>query len=131
MFSNFALAHIPTLFVATATTFGGMIPFFNAYSAIAGLGLPKRIAISKEAQTMMIFGSARTTAIGMILFAFYFQNKFAEVDTVMVVLGSYVGAADGYVCWKEGVLGKAVFRTVSGAVIAGWGWFGMTAGSWS
>lgn len=40
-----------------------------------------------------------------------------------------VGLADGYVCWQEGVPGRAVFRLASGLVIAAWGWFGMTAGS--
>lgn len=61
------------------------------------------------------------------MFAFYFAGKFDEVDTVMVIMGSYVGAVDAYVCWREGVGGKAVFRGLSGAAIAAWGWWGMTA----
>jgi hypothetical protein len=127
MFSHFTWTHIPTLFVATATTFGGLVPFFNAKYAIEEFGLPKRIATSKEAQSVMILSSARITALGACMLTFYFANKFAEVDTIMVVMGAYVGLVDGYVCWKEGVLNKAIFRTLSGAAIAAWGWFGMTA----
>lgn len=128
MFENFTWYHAPTLFVATATTFGGLMPFFNARAAIEEFGLPKRIAASSEAQSVMILSSARITALGACMFAFYGAGKFAEVDTVMVVMGAYVGAVDAYVCWREGVPGKAVFRGLSGAVIAAWGWCGMTAG---
>jgi hypothetical protein len=41
---------------------------------------------------------------------------------------AYVGIADGYVCWKEGVPGKAIFRMASTFFFAGWGAFGMTKG---
>ena len=101
--------------------------FFNAEYAILEFGLPERIAISKAAQSIMIISSARTTAIGLSLFTFYFQEKLAAVDTILAILG-YVGLVDGYVCWLEDVPSKAVLRTVSGALIAAWGWFGMTAG---
>ncbi|KAF2874768.1 hypothetical protein BDV95DRAFT_486310 [Massariosphaeria phaeospora] len=129
MFDQFTWTHIPALFVATATTFGGLLPFFSAKRAIEGFGLPKRFAVSKEAQPIMVFCSARITTIGAIMFAFYFQDKFAEVDTVMLVLGAYVGGVDGYVCWREGARKKGVERALSGAAIAAWGWFGMTAGA--
>ncbi|KAF2645169.1 hypothetical protein P280DRAFT_444626 [Massarina eburnea CBS 473.64] len=129
MFENFTLAHIPTLFVATATTFGGLMPFFNAEAAIEELGLPKCIAASKDAQSAMILSSARVTALGACMFPFYFTGKFSQVDTFMVIMGAYVGAVDAYVCWKEGVPGKAVFRRASGAAIAAWGCFGMTGGA--
>lgn len=118
--------HIPALFVASALTFGGMWPYFDATSAIQDFGLPKRIANSKEARGVFLVSASRTTVIGAIMFAFYFQDKLADVDTVMVILGSYVGAADGYVCWREGVPDKAVFRSLSGLAIAVWGWYGMT-----
>jgi hypothetical protein len=61
------------------------------------------------------------------MFTFYFQNKLTEMDTIMIIMGAYVGAVDGYVCWREGVPNKAIFRAASGAAIAAWGWFGMTA----
>ena len=128
MLANFALRHIPSLLVATATTFGGLMPFFNAEYAILEFGLPQRIAISKPAQSIMIVSSARIAAIGLALFTFYWQEKLAAVDTIMAILG-YVGLVDGYVCWREGVPNKAVFRALSGALITAWGWFGMTAGT--
>ena len=128
MSENFSLRHIPTLFVATTTTFGGLIPFYNAEYAIKELGLPKRIAVSREAHPVMILSSARITALGALMFVFYFQGKLAEVDIIMLVMGAYLGPVDGYVCWREGVPDKAVFRFVSGLLIAAWGWFGMTAG---
>lgn len=102
------------------------MPFWNAAYAIEEFGLPKRIAVSKEAQAIMITASGRTTALGLALFTFYSQNKLREVDTIMFILG-YLGLVDGYVCWREGVPGKAVFRTVSGLLIAAWGWFSMTS----
>jgi hypothetical protein len=49
MFNNFAFRHVPPLFVATALTFGGLMPFFDAEAAILEFGLPKQIAISKPA----------------------------------------------------------------------------------
>ncbi|KAB8073003.1 hypothetical protein BDV29DRAFT_158025 [Aspergillus leporis] len=127
MLDHFTFRHSLPLSVATTTTFGGLIPFFDAEYAIRAFGLPQRVAISKPAQSVMITGTARTTAIGLALFTFYSQAKLEEVDTILIILG-YVGLADGYVCWREGVPDKAVFRTVSGLVIAACGWFGMTAG---
>jgi hypothetical protein len=127
-FTNFTLFHIPPLLIAAALTFGGLMPFFNAEAAILEFGLPRRIAISKPAQSIMIVSSARISAIGMALFMFYFQEKLEAVDTILLILG-YVGLVDGYVSWCEGVPGKAVFRTTSGLLIAAWGYFGMTAGN--
>ncbi|CAG8981796.1 hypothetical protein HYALB_00004739 [Hymenoscyphus albidus] len=128
MSSQFALGHIPALFVATATTFGGLMPFFNAEHAILEFGLPQRIASSKPAQSVMILSSARISTLGLTLFVFYFQEKLAAVDTIMLLLG-YVGLVDGYVCWLEGVPKKAMFRLASGLLIAGCGWFGLTEGA--
>lgn len=123
---NFGLLHVPPLLVATALTFGGLIPFFNAEYAILEFGLPSRVAISKPAQSIMIVSSARITAIGLALFTFYFRGQFEAVDIILFILG-YVGLVDGYVCWLENVPRKALFRTLSGVAIATWGWFGLTA----
>ncbi|KAF1845536.1 uncharacterized protein K460DRAFT_366403 [Cucurbitaria berberidis CBS 394.84] len=122
-----AVNHIPTLFVAAALTFGGMVPIFNAEYAIREMGIPQRIAKSKEAQTIMILGMGRTTTIGLALWTFYLQGKLEVVDTLMFLLGAYIGAIDAYVCWKEGVPGTAWFRGLSGLAIAAYGWFRMTA----
>ena len=121
-----ALAHIPFLFVASALTFGGLMPFFNAEYSILEFGLPPRVATSKPAQSIMIVSSARITAIGLALFTFFFRGQLEVVDTILVTL-AYVGLVDGYVCWLEGVPRQAIFRTLSGILIAAWGWFGMTA----
>jgi hypothetical protein len=75
----------------------------------------------------MILCSGRTTAIGLILWTFYLQGELVEFDTVLIILGAYVGLVDGYVCAKEGVPGKAVFRAGSGLVIVTWGLFGLTS----
>ncbi|CAO2656024.1 Nn.00g048270.m01.CDS01 [Neocucurbitaria sp. VM-36] len=122
----FTLNHVPSLFVATALTFGGMIPIFNAEYAIREMGIPQRIAKSKEAQTIMIPGMGRTTTIGLALWTFYLQGKFEVVDTLMFLLGSYIGAIDAYVCPKESVPDKAGLRGLSGLAIATYGWLGMT-----
>jgi hypothetical protein len=118
MFENFTLSHVPALFIATALTFGGMVPIFNAKSAIREMGFPQRLYDSKEAQSIMTLGMGRTTVIGLALYTFYFQDKFVEVDALLSILGAYLGTIDAYVCVKEGVPGKAVFRGSSGAVIA-------------
>ncbi|KAL6887993.1 hypothetical protein GGI43DRAFT_229637 [Trichoderma evansii] len=128
MFEHFALRHIVPLFVASATTFGGLWPFWAPRDAMLEFGLPARIADSPTAQPVMVLSSARTTALGLLMFIFYQQGKFADVDTVMSVMGAYLGLADGYVCWKEGMPDKAVFRCVSGMVIAGCGMVGLTEG---
>ncbi|KKZ59885.1 hypothetical protein EMCG_05271 [[Emmonsia] crescens] len=75
----------------------------------------------------MVTQSARTTAIGFTLLTFYYQEKLAEFDTILIIL-AYLGFVDGYVCWREGMPGKAIFRTSMGLLIAAWGWFGMTGG---
>jgi hypothetical protein len=124
---SFTPSHLPTLFVATALTFGGMLPLYAPQAAIREMGFPARIHASKEAQTIMTLGMGRTTTIGLALWTFYLKGKLEEVDTLLVLLGAYVGAVDAWVCYKEGIPGKAWFRWLSGVVIAGWGWCGMTA----
>jgi hypothetical protein len=54
MSARFGLRHIPPLFAAATTTFGSVIPFFNAEYAIHEFGLPQRRAISKPAQAVNV-----------------------------------------------------------------------------
>lgn len=124
---SFAINHIPPLLVASALTFGGLIPYINAEYAILEFGLPPRVATSRPAQSVITVSSARITAIGLAMFAFSLQGHFEAVVTILVTLG-YVGLVDGYVCWKEEVPRKEVLRALSGLAIATWGWFGITAG---
>ncbi|KAF7508629.1 hypothetical protein GJ744_009021 [Endocarpon pusillum] len=107
MFTNLTLRQVPPFFVATALTFGELMPFFNAEYAILEFGLPERIAIFKAAQSIMIISSASITAIGVSIFTFCLQEKFAAVDTILAILG-YVGSVDGYVCGLEDVPSNAV-----------------------
>ncbi|KAF9526579.1 hypothetical protein CPB83DRAFT_724634, partial [Crepidotus variabilis] len=126
MFANFNPRHILPLFVATTTTFGGLISLFNAEHSILSFGLPKRIAVSQPAQSVMILSSARVTAIGLALYTLYFQDNLAAVDILLAISG-YIGLVDAYVCWKEGVRITAIVRLTMTTTIAVWGWFGMTA----
>jgi hypothetical protein len=121
------LPHILPLGIATLLTLGGFLPFHNAHSALLEFGFPPSTALSKPAQSVMVVCSARTTAIGASMFAFYFMGDLKAVDVMMMVLG-YVGAVDAYVCWREGMRDKAVVRGVAGGFIALWGVTGMTRG---
>ncbi|EPE28380.1 hypothetical protein GLAREA_09500 [Glarea lozoyensis ATCC 20868] len=127
MFHPFSILHIPPLLIATATTFGGLWPFINPHSALLEFGFPKATATSKPAQSVMVVCSARTTATGASIFAFYYMGDLKAVDVMLMVLG-YVGAVDAYVCYGEGMRDKAVLRGVAGGVIALWGVTGMTGG---
>lgn len=128
MSADFTPRHIPALCIATLETFGGVMSIFNAEKSISAFGLPPRIAVSKSAHPVMIVGTARTTAIGLALFTFYFSENFAAVDTVLSLM-SYVALVDALVLWKEGIPGKAAFRLAVGLAVGGWGWVGGTAGS--
>ena len=119
--------HVPTLLVASSMAFGGLIPLWDAAYAIRLFGLPAHVSTSAPAQSVMVVASARTSALGLALFTFYAQRKYREVDTVLVIL-SYLGLVDAYVCCVEGVRGKAAFRALSALAVAAWGWAGMTAG---
>jgi Domain of unknown function (DUF4267) len=122
------LRHIPGLFIASTQTFGGQASFFDPKWCINKYGLPDRIASSKAAQTMMIVSSARTSALGIAMFVFHYQQKYEVVDMLLIILGAYVGLVDGYVAWNEGIPKRGVFRFTAGLLIAAWGWFGMHAG---
>jgi hypothetical protein len=80
MFFNLVLWHIPPLLVATVTTFGGLIPFFNADAeyTILEFGLPQSIAVSKPAQSIVIVSPARITAIGLALFTFTSRESLRQ-----------------------------------------------------
>ena len=127
MFNQYRLSDIPPLLVATATTFGGLWPFWAPRDAMLEFGLPKRIADNPLTHSVMAISSARTSALGLLIFIFYSQGRFSEVDTVLCVMGFCLGAADGYICWKEAVPRRGLFRATMGLVIAGWGLAGWTS----
>jgi hypothetical protein len=127
MFENFELRHIPPLFIATTTTFGGMMPLWNPEKALLTFGFPPRIATSKTAHPVHTVGSSRISATGIAIWALYLSGHFEAVDIVLASL-AWIAVVDSYVCLQEGLPGKAIFRGVSAGVIAIWGMLGMTAG---
>jgi hypothetical protein len=127
MFEDFALRHIPPLLLATTTTVGGFMPLWDPEGAIRLFGLPQRIAISKTAHPLMILSSARISAIGIAIWMLYLRKNYEAVDVVLTSIG-WIGVIDGYVCWNEGVPGKAVMRSTSSLLAMLWGVFGMTSG---
>ncbi|KXH65714.1 hypothetical protein CSAL01_03224 [Colletotrichum salicis] len=101
------------LFVATTTTFGGLFALFNPAGSIKAFGLPHRIASSPIAHATFSLASARTSVIGLLIYTFYVRGDFGAIDTVLLTSGLYCGIVDGYVCYKEGEPGKALFRVLS------------------
>lgn len=128
MFEQFELRHIPALFTATVTTFGGMWSFLDARAAMLEFGLPDRIASTPAAAAVMHLNNARTSVFGMCMFTLYFRGDFAACDTILAILGAYAGVVDSYVVWKEGNPRKAAFRLVSSGLLSVVGLAGWTAG---
>ena len=71
--------------------------------------------------------TVRIQAIGIMMWIFYIKGEYEAIDTAMAVLGTWVTAVDVWVCIRENVKGKAVFRGIAGGVIGMWGLMGMTA----
>lgn len=128
MVPQFKLPHLFPLAVATVHAVGGLVwPLVDAKGSILQYGLPQHVAESPAAQSVFLSGSIRTSAFGALIWIFYLQGKLKEVDTVNLVVGIWLGFADSYVCWLEGVPGQAAFKATAGLLIAGWGAAGMTS----
>ncbi|KAI8722445.1 hypothetical protein NCS52_00388400 [Fusarium sp. LHS14.1] len=125
-FSSFSPWHIPPLFIASAFTLGGLLPFVNPARAIREFGLPEGIARSQPAHTCFAVYGSRVSIMGVSMWIFYLRGELKTLDTLMALL-FWAGVADGYLCWKEGVPGKALFRFFSGLVVGGWGFLGLTS----
>ncbi|KAH8767363.1 hypothetical protein F5883DRAFT_73387 [Diaporthe sp. PMI_573] len=128
MFEHFELRHVPTLFTATVMTLGGMWSYFDPRAAMLEFGLPDRIAATPAAAAVMHINNARTTVLGMSLYALYFRNHLATCDVILAILGAYAGLVDSYVVWKEGNPRKAAFRLGSSWLLSAVGLAGWTAG---
>ncbi|KAF0325773.1 hypothetical protein GQ607_006905 [Colletotrichum asianum] len=126
MSRSFKPAHLFPLFVAVAHTIGGIVPFFAKDAGIRSFGLPERFAESTIAQACFVFDGARFSVLGMLQLIMYLRGDYVVVDIIMALL-VYVGLVDGYVCWREGEMGSAVFRATSGVVIGTWGALGLTS----
>ncbi|KAK1689362.1 hypothetical protein BDP55DRAFT_628689 [Colletotrichum godetiae] len=119
--------HIFPLFVATTTTFGGLLALFNPAGSIKAFGLPQRIASSPTAHATFSLSSARTSVIGLLIYTFYARGDLRAIDTVLLTSGLYCGIVDGYVCYKEGETGKALFRVLSSWAVGLYGGLGITS----
>ncbi|KAH9232044.1 hypothetical protein K456DRAFT_54530 [Colletotrichum gloeosporioides 23] len=122
----FKLAHLFPLSVAVAHTIGGVVPFFAEDAGIRSFGLPERFAESSIAQACFILDGARLSVLGTVQLIMYLRGDYVAVDIILALL-VYVGLVDGYVCWREGEMGSAVFRAMSGVVIGTWGALGLTS----
>ncbi|KAK1703555.1 uncharacterized protein BDZ83DRAFT_595239 [Colletotrichum acutatum] len=119
--------HIFPLFVATTTTFGGLLALFNPTGSIKAFGLPDRIASSPTAHATFSLSSARTSVIGLLIYTFHARGDFRAIDSVLLISGFYCGIVDGYVCYKEGESGKGLFRVLSSWAVGLYGGLGITS----
>lgn len=125
------LRHIPSLFLATTFTFGGLWPLWSkeaCQAAMRDFGLPPHVRDSSPAQSVMVVYSSRMTVMGLALYLFHYRKMYAAVDVILLCLG-WAGAVDGYICWKEGAPNTALFRFCAGIAVATLGAFNVTAGS--
>lgn len=123
---SFTPWHIPPLFIATTFTLGGMLPFWKPARAIREFGLPDHIAASPEAHTCFAVYGSRMSMFGIAIYTFYLRGDFRSLDTILALL-VVAGSVDAYLCWKEGAPGTALFRFVSGLVLGGYGYLGLTS----
>ncbi|KAK3368531.1 hypothetical protein B0H63DRAFT_488640 [Podospora didyma] len=128
-FEHFSPRHIPAIILASTTTLGGFWPMLNAHSAILAFGFPPRIAETPAAHPVMIAGQSRSTILGVLIFTLYFRRRYAEIDTLMAIMGFWGGLVDTYLVWKHGKPEKALFRLATLWSFAALGYFGLTASS--
>lgn len=63
--------------------------------------------------------------MGIALFWLYFQRNFRGMDVILAVSG-IAAFFDGGICLNEGIVGTAVWRTIAGVLVGGWGFLGLT-----
>jgi len=66
---------------------------------------------------------------GLLTFLFYYQGKYTEIDSLMVVLAAYVGVVDCVQPWRVGQPGRGLFRLVASWGFVACGMAGLTASS--
>lgn len=130
MLDHFSWRHIPALLTATPMFFGGLFHgLLKPKAALLTWGMVEEVARSREAQIVYYGHTMRTSTLGLLVFAFYFQGNLAAVDATMAVMGGYCGIADVLVIWYHGNRGVIPVRLFSVLCIAAWGFAGMTASS--
>ena len=60
----------------------------------------------------------RQLATGVILLIFAYQHKWAEMATILAVIGVVVAGTDGMHLWRAGHKTQAQFHAIPGALIA-------------
>lgn len=129
MLDHFSYRHIPALLCATSMFFGGLIHgLLKPKAALLTWGMTEEIARSREAQIVYYGHTMRTSTLGLLAFALYFQANLVGVDTTMAVMGDYCGIADVILIWYHGNHGVVFMRLLSVLCIAARGLAGMTAG---
>jgi hypothetical protein len=123
--SNIPLRHIPPLLIGTMVTVMSTPTYFNVPWGMRLFGLPNRIADAPSAQSAFVLYTSRIQSISALILIFYAKGDYAAVDTVMSMFG-FMGTVDVYLCVKEGIPDKALLRGVTSALVALWGWYGMT-----
>lgn len=114
------------MFIGTAFTLGGLLPFRAPARAMREYGLPEGIVRSEPAQTAFAIYGSRVSAYGLALWTFYLRREYHAVDTLMSML-FWWGVADLWVCLKAGAPRTGVWRFLSSVLLGGWGYFGYTA----
>ncbi|CAJ0548240.1 Ff.00g049940.m01.CDS01 [Fusarium sp. VM40] len=126
LFSDFSPWHIPAMFIGTAFTLGGLLPFRAPARAMREYGLPEGIVRSEPAQTAFAIYGSRVSAYGLALWTFYLRREYHVVDTLLSML-FWWGVADLWVCLKAGAPRTGAWRFISSVLLGGWGYFGYTA----
>lgn len=130
MFANFRYRHLPALFTAAAQCWGTIWPLVSGStrSVLLHYGLPERVADVPETWTVWHVGNARTACLGILMFTFYAQRRYDVLDTFLIAIGGYLGLADFYILWSEGLVSTSVFRLLGSSVFAILGLLGVTQG---
>jgi hypothetical protein len=124
--ASLTVRHIPVLLVATSTTFGGAAAIPFPAWAIRAFGLPERFEQAPMAQSCFTLASTRTSCLGILIYIFMARGQYDVIDTILALVGFYLGVVDAWICWKEKVPKMAVFRIVSSFCVGAWGLLGMT-----
>ncbi|KAK6066535.1 hypothetical protein SCUP515_10598 [Seiridium cupressi] len=130
MFEHFRYRHLPALFMAAAQCWGTIWPILNGSTASVMMhyGLSEHVANVPETWVVWHVGNARTACLGILMFIFYSQQRYDVLDIFQIIGGGYLGLADCYLLWSQGLGSMGIFRLLSSSVFAVLGAIGFTQG---